>query len=697
MSTKLFINTQARDLTQALVRSASDLSVISFADVVVGDRKGFELYFVDGKGGYDNLSGNALYVPYVAIGNCGYPTSGTWTATFGANTTGPLAYNISPAALQTALEGLASIGAGNVTVIGSAGEWYQVTFVGTKAATDVDEITCNGALLNPAAGVSVDTLQDGDVGVNEVQLLTMALQPLVFQDDWTPITNGWFGRLSMATLELVRQFAEQSDVDGLLSLLQVAVMDPSGYRSTYVRMDARVKCSPLNPGALVGADKPDFVTQAQLAAAVISANGFDYQAANSTVTGNTDITRTTATRHHTAVVTVTGAAGVRTFALQTTNSPLAGDTCLLVFNVPATAGIELQVRNATNVGTLLKTITTNTSGQPHFVQATYTGAAWVPAVSTGDFLTKSGNLAGLASAALSRANLKAPFGTFSASKTANFSVVAGDDGTYFPVNAASGDVLVTLPAANSVPVGFSVIIQKTDAALTEVSTSPATLDLARSGQSLQVVSDGTSWVVPWAYVPVNTTPAVLTYSTLTGLTGGGASNLDGVVTAGGAVATDTLAAVTRMVNNRATFRLWQLVDGTDSETTTVIRPDDYDVGTNPRVWKLCGGANGFLPVTNNSGNTTIIPLPSLTTAVATITGAAGVRILVLTASTDYLAGDLLKLKVELPTTAGITVEIRNATTGGTLLASVLSEATAYNYFFEFVYDGTAWKLLQTVA
>ena len=48
------------------------------------------------------------------------PAAGTFCLSYGADLTGPLAYNISAANLQTALEGLPGIGAGNVLVAGSS-------------------------------------------------------------------------------------------------------------------------------------------------------------------------------------------------------------------------------------------------------------------------------------------------------------------------------------------------------------------------------------------------------------------------------------------------------------------------------------------------------------------------------------------------------------------------------------------------
>lgn len=74
--------------------------------------------------------------------------------TFGANSTNELAYNSTSAQIQTALSGLASIGAGNVSVTDGATGW-DVEFVGAKAKTDVGAIT-------------------GVAGKNEKQTITVA-------------------------------------------------------------------------------------------------------------------------------------------------------------------------------------------------------------------------------------------------------------------------------------------------------------------------------------------------------------------------------------------------------------------------------------------------------------------------------------------------------------------------------------------
>lgn len=61
------------------------------------------------------------------------PTAGTFTLTFGGETTAGIAYNAAASAVQSALEALSTIGSGNATVSGSAGGPYTVTFSGALA------------------------------------------------------------------------------------------------------------------------------------------------------------------------------------------------------------------------------------------------------------------------------------------------------------------------------------------------------------------------------------------------------------------------------------------------------------------------------------------------------------------------------------------------------------------------------------
>lgn len=77
----------------------------------------------------------------------GSPTGGTYTLTYSGQTTSGVAYNASAGTVEAALEALSNIGVGDVAVTGSAGGPWTVTFQGALAATNVTQMTANGASL----------------------------------------------------------------------------------------------------------------------------------------------------------------------------------------------------------------------------------------------------------------------------------------------------------------------------------------------------------------------------------------------------------------------------------------------------------------------------------------------------------------------------------------------------------------------
>lgn len=79
-------------------------------------------------------------------------TGGTFTLTFGGQTTSAIAFDAAASAVQTALQALSTIGAGNVLVTGSAGGPYTVTFVGTLKGVNVAQLTSSAASLTGGAG-----------------------------------------------------------------------------------------------------------------------------------------------------------------------------------------------------------------------------------------------------------------------------------------------------------------------------------------------------------------------------------------------------------------------------------------------------------------------------------------------------------------------------------------------------------------
>jgi hypothetical protein len=112
----------------------------------------------------------------------GSPTGGTFTVSFGGQTTSALAFNAAASVFQTAFQALSSVGAGNATVTGSNGGPYTVTFVGTLANTLQTNITTNASSLTggTSPGVSVTHTTSGApaiAAVNDVQIVTISGTP----------------------------------------------------------------------------------------------------------------------------------------------------------------------------------------------------------------------------------------------------------------------------------------------------------------------------------------------------------------------------------------------------------------------------------------------------------------------------------------------------------------------------------------
>lgn len=104
----------------------------------------------------------------------GVPSGGTFTLTFDGQTTDAIAYNASADAVDSALEALSNIGAGDVAVTGPNGGTWTVDFTGALAGTDVPALVGDGSALlsdfGPGfGGVSVaTTVPGGPSGAHEI-------------------------------------------------------------------------------------------------------------------------------------------------------------------------------------------------------------------------------------------------------------------------------------------------------------------------------------------------------------------------------------------------------------------------------------------------------------------------------------------------------------------------------------------------
>ncbi len=107
---------------------------------------------------------------------------GSFSLSFGGTTTAGIAHNASPATVQSALTGLSSVGAGNVTVTGSAGN-YVITFAvaGTLTGSSAGLLGTGPLFLGPK-GLSIS--YTGNTGWFEVWNPTD--QPLWLEWEFDP-------------------------------------------------------------------------------------------------------------------------------------------------------------------------------------------------------------------------------------------------------------------------------------------------------------------------------------------------------------------------------------------------------------------------------------------------------------------------------------------------------------------------------
>ncbi len=87
-------------------------------------------------------------------------TGGTYELIFNGETTAPIAWNAGEGEVAEALENLANVGSGDISV-SRAGQTYIVTFGGSLQYSDVPEITANSSGLTGGVVTHIETINDG--------------------------------------------------------------------------------------------------------------------------------------------------------------------------------------------------------------------------------------------------------------------------------------------------------------------------------------------------------------------------------------------------------------------------------------------------------------------------------------------------------------------------------------------------------
>jgi hypothetical protein len=183
MARDLFI-----DLTnRRLVASETNSAPVGLATFTKGDNGAFNLYFLEATGvinrPYEVVDKSSASVKLGIGSRLGVPETGTYTLTFGGDTTSAIDAAATAGAIQTALNGLSAISsAGGVSVTGELSDHFTVRF--TTAGTQ-GSITANVSQLIPDTVAVIDERIAGSASVKEIQEIQLRLTPAVYQDSWT--------------------------------------------------------------------------------------------------------------------------------------------------------------------------------------------------------------------------------------------------------------------------------------------------------------------------------------------------------------------------------------------------------------------------------------------------------------------------------------------------------------------------------
>jgi len=154
-----------------------------------GDTKTVELYLRKTVDGVNQLiTWPASPTIKLALGPIDdVPTAGTFTVTYGADTTSALAYNITASALQTALNALASITSAGGVVVTKVGDNYNVEFNNTGNRT---AFTINAGALFPLSTSVISVVQDGTSTSPEIVLIHLRQSAAVTTTSFSATGSG---------------------------------------------------------------------------------------------------------------------------------------------------------------------------------------------------------------------------------------------------------------------------------------------------------------------------------------------------------------------------------------------------------------------------------------------------------------------------------------------------------------------------
>nr|WP_246459601.1 hypothetical protein [Puniceicoccus vermicola] len=197
------------------------------------------------------------------------PTSGTFTLSYGGNTTSSLAYDASTLDVETALNALSSVSSGGgVDVYGSAG-LYSVNWRSNGARTEISATND----LNPKSGISIIEAREGDGSTASISLVRFGRVAAAYSGlgDWTEISSGEAGWTTELDLDTDQAALYVGNSKSVSADCEIALIDSSGNYTTLYQGSTNIFKNLINDAVLGSINLPSVATQQQIEADLAAA------------------------------------------------------------------------------------------------------------------------------------------------------------------------------------------------------------------------------------------------------------------------------------------------------------------------------------------------------------------------------------------------------------------------------------------
>jgi len=185
MARDLFIDMTNRRLATSL----TSLTPATAPRFVKGDNGVINLYFLEATGNvsapFNVVDMTGTTVKFGVGTRTGVPSSGTFTLSYGGETSGAIGFSATAGAISSALNSLSAItAAGKVSVDGTMATNFVISF---NSAGTQSSITANVSRLIPETSALIDERLAGNATTAEIQELQLRLAPAVFQSTWADL------------------------------------------------------------------------------------------------------------------------------------------------------------------------------------------------------------------------------------------------------------------------------------------------------------------------------------------------------------------------------------------------------------------------------------------------------------------------------------------------------------------------------